>query len=239
MSSRDPLPPEWAGDFERAVAAWPRVGHDDPVNAEAGTENWAADFDRMVRTQRALLSQGAWLAGPNDLLGIVQLHRWERAHSAALGWLLDPVGAHGLGAAMLRSFLQATHLSGSEVQEPVEVVLEANGGSAFADVLVRSRNWTLVVEVKIDAVEQKEQAMRLWSDWRDEVSPTFVYLTPSGRGTTTHVTEECREAWIPMRWRDVAKHLNAALASPEAVTARGTDAARQYAMTLQSLFGKA
>ena len=139
---------------------------------------------------------------------------------------------------MLDRFLHLAGLPRSESEEPVEVVLEATGGTAFVDVLVRSRSWTLVIEVKIDAVEQRDQAMRLWSDWRDEVTPGFIYLTPGGRETTTHVTEECRKAWVLMRWKDVAKHLSTVLQSPQAASARGNEAARQYAMTLQSLFGK-
>lgn len=231
-------PPDWAKDLDAAVAGWLRIGQEVSADQDARADRWASDFECMVQTQRELEVQGSWLSGPNDLLGIVGLHRWERAHSAALGWLLDPAGAHGLGAAMLDRFLHLAGLPRSEAEEPVEVVLEATGGTAFVDVLVRSRSWTLVIEVKIDAVEQKDQAMRLWSDWRDEVTPGFIYLTPSGRETTTHVTEECRKAWTLMRWKDVAKHLSTVLQSPQAASARGNEAARQYAMTLQSLFGK-
>ena len=232
------LPSEWQAEFDAAAALWLRLGHDEDADEDAGADGWLVDFDRMVQVQRGLEAQGSWLNGADDLLAIVGLHRWERAHSAALGWLLDPLGAHGLGAAMLDRFLVSARLPRSDPEEPVEVVLEAAGGTAFVDVLVRSRSWTLVIEVKIDAVEQKEQALRLWSDWRDEVAPGFVYLTPSGRDTTTHVTEECRNAWALMRWGDVAEHLRTSLNSPEASSARGHQAARQYAMTLQSLFGR-
>lgn len=238
MSPSQMLPTDWQLQFDAALTAWASVGQAVLADEDARADSWASDFDRMLQVQRGLEAQGSWLTGPNDLLGIIGLHRWERAHSAALGWLLDPTGAHGLGAALLDRFLQRSGLAESNSEEPVEVVLEAAGGTAFVDVLVRSRSWTLVIEVKIDAPEQEEQALRLWSDWRDEVTPAFVYLTPSGRETTTHVTGECKKAWTLLPWRDVARDLRALLQSPEAASARGNDAARQYAMTLQSLFGR-
>lgn len=238
MSSSQLLPPSWAADFATADAAWLEINQQVPEDEHARVRLWTSDFERMLEMQRGLEAEGAWLTGPNDLLGIVGLHRWERAHSAALGWLLDPAGGHGLGAAMLDRFLNAAGLLRDDGDEPVEVVLEADGGTAFVDILVRSRSWTLVIEVKVDAVEQKQQALRLWNDWRDEPRATFVYLTPSGRETTTHETEECRAAWTLMRWRDVARELAILLQSPGAVKARGNEAARQYSMTLHSLFGR-
>lgn len=238
MSSHQPLPTGWESEFVVADADWRLLGHAESVGDGARVDRWASEFDGMVQAQRRLEAQGSWLTGPDDLLGIVGLHRWERAHSAALGWLLDPRGAHGLGAAMLERFLQRAGLATEGCEEPVEVVLEAAGGNALVDVLVRSRGWTLVIEVKIDAGEQRQQAFRLWSDWRDEVTPAFIYLTPGGRETTTHVTQECKEAWTLVSWRDVARDLRTLLQSPDAATARGYGAAGQYASTLQGLFGR-
>ena len=79
-------------------------------------------------------------------------------------------------------------------------------------------------------------AIKRISDWSGHPQPRFCYLTPGGRGTTTHVTEECRDAWTLVRWNDLLSDLMEALRSERDGPARL--AAEQYAMTLQVLYGR-
>lgn len=235
MTPSAALPQQWEADLTRLEVEW--SSYADPPEVSAGVPStWAAEIASMAADQQRLELAGAWLSGPRDLLSIVGLQRWERAHSAALRWLLDPAGGHGLGARLLDRLLGRLGLAPSDPSQPVRVTIEEDGGTALVDVLVRSESWTLVIEVKIDAVEQRQQAYRLWNDWHGHPMARFVYLTPSGRPTTTHESDECQAAWWTVRWRDVLEDLAEALGSVEG--GPGRMAAEQYHRTLQALFGR-
>lgn len=61
---------------------------------------------------------------------------------------------------------------------------------------------TVIIEAKVLAGEQTEQADRLYKHWADE-EPTLVFLTRTGHMPYTAVASVDR--WAVCTWRDIAQ----------------------------------
>lgn len=205
-----------------------------PAPVDALTlEVWSAGVTRMTEQMNGLRREGRWSRGPDDLLSIVGLQRWELAHSSALAWLCDPYAAHGLGSTFLDKLIA---LSGPALKtdELVETAVEVSRAESRADVIIRGSDWTLIIEVKVDASEGPRQAERLYSDWVEEGDSRFLFLTRRGVPPTS-ATGIAQQVWVPVSWGFVRSTLRG-LISTAAPNARGRDALQQYAMTLESTF---
>jgi hypothetical protein len=103
-----------------------------------------------------------------------------------------------------------------------------------ADVVVRGPGWTLVIEVKVDAVEGISQARRLYEGWKDDPDARFLFLTRSGRPPQS-MPEHLRGIWACMAWRDLRLTLEG-LAATSNATAIARPALLDYLRTLRTTF---
>jgi hypothetical protein len=179
------------------------------VNAAGSdlVDGWEAEFEALLDEETRLRKEGRWLRGPSDLLGVVGRRRSELTHTAALAWLLDPIGAHGLGTEPLAGFLR---LIGDEA--PDDDVLswcrparEVTIDDTRADLVIDGPGLRIVVEVKVDAGEGEQQTERL-VDHFDEEGARFVFLTRS-RAMPVN-TGEHLDRWCAIAWADVLAMLD-------------------------------
>ena len=223
----DELATEWRSLF--APARVPDLSRHAEVKAEA----------------IAIRSAGRWVSGPADVLTILGRHRYELFHSRLLGWLLNPTGRHGLGDRFLRAFLDEVWPGdGVSSGGTVEIELERtrSGASdvtgevleARADLVIRLEALVIVVENKLDAGEQPAQCERLYWSWaHDPVEVRWLYLTPTGRATTSTSSDAARNAWRTMSYRQVTRALARALqATSDVPPTEGRASALQYLATL-------
>jgi hypothetical protein len=218
---------DWATTFTALSEAWHEIGAPSPIPSA----EWSAEVARLNAEMDRLRVLGQWARGPHDLLSIVGLGSWELAHSAALGWLCDPDGSHGLGAAVPAYLLR---LCGGTLEPgPVQVVLEEARDDTRADVVVRGSNWTLVIEVKVDAIEGPRQAERLHHFWQDDAGVRFIFLTRFGQPPKTAGASVA--AWSSLSWTDLTRSL-LSMCQDIPTTALGRTAVEQYLKTLQHLF---
>lgn len=201
-----------------------------PVSPSLG--EWDEVFKALEAETENLKRRGQWAEGPHDLLSIVGLNRWELAHSAALAWLCNPYAGHGLGDRFLRSLIACT---GDPValEGLVVCATEVSRARSRADVVVQGKDWTLIIEVKVDAIEGTDQAQRLFDDWVDDDDVRFIFLTRHGLGPRT-ADSETASRWAPLAWRSVLGML-AALTPDEKAPAQV--ASSEYLRTLKATFG--
>lgn len=217
--------------LEDCSVRWSTVERQD----QALIHEWHGALAGMQTEMRESQLAGLWVRGGTDLLTIVGLNRWELAHSSALAWLLDPFGSHQLGAEFLISFAAKVGAP-IDANERVEVRVEESrttklGQVTRADVVVAGETWTLLIEVKVDAIEGPRQAARLYECWSVDPCPSFVFLTRTGEPPGT-VDDDCRDAWVPVTWRWMAQELEAVVATRE----DPMRALSEYAGTLKGMF---
>lgn len=227
---------EWVSEqtdrLQRLASVWDSIELQSQTTARDVIAGWCEDVEELAALEDALRSQGRWISGPADLMGVLEVAFDEVRHCRVLRWLLDPSGGHGMGQRFLREF--ATDI-GRRTSVAMEVdalegvvvgVEEAKDGTR-ADVVLRTNSWALLVEAKIFAGEQPNQGVRLESLWAQE-EPVLVFLTKSGRGMQTGT-----DRWINYRWRDVAACLRRSLEGAEAT---GFGTVREYLKTLEAYF---
>ena len=135
-----------------------------------------------------------------NVFSVCGINHYETKHSEILAALLDPSGAHGLGAEFLRSFIEnvahepdcAITLSATvrtEVSVNADDSASASNDSRI-DILIEDPESKLcvAVESKIFAAEQPKQLER-YRSWlsRERVgfSRVLLFLTPDGREPET------------------------------------------------------
>jgi hypothetical protein len=174
---------------------------------------WTSRLEILQQSETALREAGRWVRGPSDLLGILRLGTDELRHCMVLSWLLDPVGAHGLGYSVLRRLLQVCandyELTPGQVvsTRTEEVRGQGTPDETRADIVVDCGDLSVVIEAKVYAGEQHRQAerlVRLWSD--DRIDCRFVFLTMNQRMPTT--AGPYKERWMPLSWTTVASWLS-------------------------------
>ena len=62
------------------------------------------------------------------------------------------------------------------------------------------RNLTLIIENKVDAPEQPDQCDDLYENYKDEIEPLFLFLTPDGRPPFTATTPAAQRAFKTLSW---------------------------------------
>ena len=177
------------------------------VASEESVANWESEFDGMVAEESDLRAAGRWLRGPQDLLSVIGRRRNELTHTAALAWLLDPIGAHGLGTAPLSGLLEliGTEGLGDDVLGWCRPAREVGIEGTFADLVIDGPGLRLVFEVKVDAPEGAEQAERLVRHF-DAEDALFVFLTLGGglpRTAGAHL-----DRWSAVSWSQVLTMLD-------------------------------
>ena len=148
--------------------------------------DWRGAMSEMGRQHDRLVSDGQWVTGPSDFLDIIRRARDENTHSLMLAWLLNPTGRHGLGCALVRRLVE--HCKGEPVRASLAVrtvTFSEWRNDREADLVVRGEDFTLVIENKVDAPEQPHQCDDLFSNFKNESAPLFLFLTPDGRPPCT------------------------------------------------------
>ena len=112
----------------------------------------------------ALLQQWKECHTPrSDLLYVIGRNRRETVLCAALAWLLDPNGSHGLGHAVSSHFLTSLGVAGRVTTTSTEWVR----GTRRADIVVLTESkHTIVIEAKVDAgldIEQLKDTCLLYT----------------------------------------------------------------------------
>jgi hypothetical protein len=194
---------QWEHRYQRMALAWRQMAAADRSRDSALVTEWTTRLADMRACQQKLVNDGRWRGGPRTLLAALELQNRELAMTAGLAWLLRPDGHHGLGPAVLDGLLERLEIVGSGTQPGVRVVLEEQREETRADLVVYGGDWTIVVEAKTFAVEQKRQLDRLHAHWSDEPTPCFVFLTRGERLPLTAVAS--RSAWRGLTWREIAE----------------------------------
>jgi PD-(D/E)XK nuclease superfamily len=192
---------------------------------ECLVEGWEASLKAMTAESDRLRAAGSWLTGPADFLGVTRRSRHELTHSAMLGWLLDLAGRHGLGNRLVVALL--SHV-GLDVGADYHFVVrrEVAGDTAVADLVLTSGELKVVIENKLDAIEQPRQCQRLADDHPD--AQALIFLTPTGRAPATAGVED---SWHSVRWSVITKLLEEALR--DSGPAPGRHIAEDYLSTLR------
>ncbi|WP_437579012.1 PD-(D/E)XK nuclease family protein [Sorangium sp. So ce887] len=198
---------------------------------------WDAKLAEIRAEQEALLRDGHWIGGRDDLLSILGQSRQEPYHATLLAWLLDPQGRHGFGSGFLEALLRRCTADPPAELDRARPALEVSRGNARADVVVAGPGLYLVIANKVDAREQPQQCDRLYESFCRDPGALFIFLSPSGRAPVT-ATGGAREAFKPMSYADIAAMLRDALASAPGkdATAHGREAASNYLATLEREF---
>lgn len=128
-----------------------------------------------------------------DPWNIAGLKRNEVRNSAVLAWLLNPKGSHGFGTVPLYALLASIRTSENKAFPAaftrfcrVRVESNPNGDSKNrVDIEIDADNFFVLIEVKIDAFEQKEQIERYCLEAEKRATKKrhwgVVFLTPQGR----------------------------------------------------------
>lgn len=154
---------------------------------------------------------------------VAGLGRKEVRNTSVLAWLLDPEGTHGFGRLPLNAFLRAIRRQRTDIPEDyhrycrVQVEINPTGDNTNrVDIEIDADNFYLLIEVKIDACEQKEQIARYCyeASIRAASRPwAVVFLTPRGRKPLTCGLAFTAEDIPCLSWRQLANALEVALQS--------------------------
>ncbi len=160
-----------------------------------------------------------------DPWAVVGLGRKEVRNSAVLSWILDPHGSHGMGSVAVNALLMripSTYFDLDKTKSPVETLKSCkvtaehtNFGVAASsvekttkrfDIKIDSEDYYLVIEVKIDAPEGKDQ-MKLYAGMCQDAAKkrpwAMIFLTPSGMESKTS-GEEFSHKVFPLSWSEIA-----------------------------------
>lgn len=184
----------WEPTFDLMTSEW--QGLDTP----SVDVDWDAALAVMLTEMADLKRRGEWRTGKRTLLGQLGINYQEVLMCKGLAWLLSPDAWHGLGDLFLLEFLGTLGLPEDGADRAV-VVVEESRGDTRADLVVRFSATTVVLEAKIFALEQPQQADRLAMGWADE-DPTLVFLTPAGRMPQTAVASAGQ--WRCLSWSAIA-----------------------------------
>ncbi|WP_256840370.1 PD-(D/E)XK nuclease family protein [Ornithinimicrobium faecis] len=180
--------------MEEMVRSWRAIS-----GPEVDIPQWTDSLRQMQQEVRALKAQGRWRTGGRTLLNALMVHHDEVILCRGLAWLLTPDGWHGLGSSVLAGLLDALDLPTGGAGE-AQVVIEEQREETRADIIIRYQEATVLIEAKVWAGEQYEQADRLARRWEDE-DPTLVFLTRDRRLPITAV--ESRDSWRAVSWQDL------------------------------------
>ena len=219
MNDSSPSLAAWLPHF---FAEWPRQAPDtqlrEPLAVTVDAQQLSAFFTEMEQPLAAL-RHGTFSFDP---WGVAELGGNEVGSSAVLAWLLDPHGNHGFGSLPLKALLGAVRKCGREAFPEnftrycrVNVEKYPTGDATNrVDIEVDADNFFMLIEVKIDAYEQKDQIRRYIGEAKKRAGEqpwAVVYLTPQGR-VPLSAGEEADVTDVPcLSWRRLASVMTQAL----------------------------
>lgn len=126
-------------------------------------------------------------------LTVIRLGRNEGRVVSILCWLLDPRGSHGYGPTLQQGLLAHIHqqipafptISEKGCRVRAETNLNGDRGDRV-DIEITSGNFHLIIEAKIDAIEQPKQVERYSEQAKKRAMQqglpwAIIYLTPAGQ----------------------------------------------------------
>lgn len=175
-------------------------------------------FINLSETLRSVQHQSLFF-DPWEIAGV---KRKEVRHTAILAWLLDPSESHGFGRLPLQSLLQSIQKCGRDdiptnFNHYCRVKVETNpagDNTNRVDIEIDADNFFLLIEVKIDAYEQKDQISRYCQDASMQalLRPwAVVFLTPHGGKPLTDGSEFKTEDVPCLSWRRLGSAMESSL----------------------------
>lgn len=226
---------QWEDQFQGMEQEWVAIGRRE---LNCLLDEWQPAMADMTREYHSLVANGSWVSGPSDFLSIIHRQRDELTHSRLLAWLLTPTGRHGLGSAFLTRLLEYCRGTPIPALPTVrDVTCEYTRNDRRADVVVWGRDFTLVIENKVDAGEQPAQCDDLYECFRDEPDPLFVFLSPDGRPPTTATTDAARAAFKAISWPRVRVMIEDVAGSATSQVTIAAAVVDNYTVTLKEQFG--
>lgn len=147
-------------------------------------EEFRIVFSRLISTVKQMQENGLWRKTYFNLFTTLGYQRLEDVHSNILAWLLNPEESHGLGDAFLRDFVRRVFDKELPKYFPVNIKRESQDGYDRPDIVVESKKWWLIIENKIDSIEQENQTKRYADRWRKRgiigENVFLAFLSPSG-----------------------------------------------------------
>ena len=138
----------------------------------------------VVKKNREMLDRTEWNFNVFQLCGI---GHYENKHSKILAEFLSPYGTHGLGDEFL-SLFRAQQGIDFVVTPSCEVTTELSMDKGRMDIVIRDKEWVVVIENKVYAGEQEDQLTRYWAwakaKWGEKTS-RILYLTLDGKESET------------------------------------------------------
>ena len=168
----------------------------------------------------------------------IGLERSELKHCSSLRWLLDPFANHAQGPLFLQCLVETVEelrdISPWIKQRDFEVLTEEAYTEGRVDIFVKSREFLLLIEVKVDADEQEEQLKRYQTILEHQGR---IRKIPRELQKLAFLTLDRHEAKtgdaIAISWADVARAADAfAGKCPNAFVA---EVVRQYAQFIHAL----
>ena len=178
-----------------------------PSSLEVG---FISDFLKSMEAPLKAARASAWDFDPWEIAG---LGRDEVRNARVLAWLMNPMGSHGYGDALLQNFLD--HLRVRHQDFPaslgrycrVRTEQSPNGErSERVDIEVDAASFYLLVEVKIGAPEGDEQLRRYAQLARTMAGQRpwkIIYLTPKKQEAKT--AGDYSDHIVAMSWREISR----------------------------------
>ncbi|NCD17154.1 MAG: hypothetical protein EOL91_07545 [Actinobacteria bacterium] len=203
------------GQFEEVRSSW----------TAAATPMGLEDvYSRLIDEWRAV----EWRSGGTTLLSAMGLQFNELFLCRGLAWLLDPEGGHGMGPHVLNAVMDKVGLPAIS-DSNTHVRVEESRADTRADIVVRTTRSLLVIEAKVLAAEQPQQADRLAQHWAHENS-AFVFLTRTGQIPYTALRSA--DQWTALTWRELAQLARTVAAESELQPSAG---AQEFIETIGAL----
>ena len=235
----------WEDEFQEMRMEWNEIRQ---RKLASGMERCREEFERIHDAYRALVSRGLWVSGPADFLSIINRAEDERTHARMLAWLLTPTGRHGLGNSVLIRLLRHYDLKHGDADSAQKQFIVPETDCLYkvesscwrnnreADIVVWGEDFTLVIEMKVNAGEPPTQCADLYTNF-SAPGARFLFLTRHGDEPTTVTTKASRHAFETISWPQVRHIIQVVLKDPEPKRKGSVHIVENYLLTLKERFG--
>ena len=231
----------WEEQFLVMEGEWKKIHQKQVTHLVA---EWRQTMTKMRRGYQELVSRGLWVSGPSDFLSIIERAEDERTHSRMLAWLLTPTGRHGLRNLLLSRLLEHCDSKHSDAEmaqvQPastadclysVDCPCWRNGREA--DIVAWGKDFTLVVEMKVNAGEQPAQCNDLYENFKGEPGARFLFLARKNVIPETATTPDAQRAFKKISWPEVRHMIEDALNDPVSKQGAAVPIVENYILTLK------
>ena len=238
---------QWEKQFLEMEQEWKEI---QKQKIASDMTRWEKQFTEMNDEYQRLVSDGLWVSGPADFLSIIERAEDERTHSRMLAWLLTPTGRHGLRNLLLTQLLEHydskhgdtgaghVHPDARAVDYLYQVKCSYWRNGREADIVVWGDDFTLVIELKVNAGEPPTQCDDLYKNFQVEPDDArFLFLTRYGKRPTTATTPEALLAFETISWPEVRGMIEDILNDPVSKKGAAVPIVGNYVLTLKEKFG--